>query len=180
MKTIVKNLLFIALLTILFSGCKIGSAGKWSMGYSFTGASVPAGCKTASVQYFQNRATIVQPQLARLLTEKLKDKIESQTELKIVNGIGDANFEGVIESYTSLPSQVSGGNQVTASLNKLEIKLNVKYTNSVDSQFEYDSPFIKFQEYPADQTLDQAESDILEKLADQLVDEIFNRAFVNW
>ena len=168
-----------------FYGCKIGAAGKWSMGYSLSGASVPAGCATASVQYFQykpkdNQPTLVQPLLPRLLTEKLKDKIESQTNLKIVNENGDANFEGTIESYTSTPSQVSGGQQVTASMNKLEIRINVKYTNSKGSQYEYDSPFSRFVEYDANKTLDQVETDELDKLVDLLVEDIFNKAFVNW
>jgi hypothetical protein len=169
-----------AFLFLTFYGCKIGSAGKWSMGYSFSGASVPAGTTTASVQYFQNRATIVQPLLARMLTEKLKDKIESQTSLKIVNGLGDANFEGTIDSYTSTPSQVSGGENVTASLNRLEIKINVKYTNSKGSEFQYESPFSRYIEYDANKTLDQVEKDELDKLVDLLIDDIFNKAFVNW
>jgi hypothetical protein len=152
------------------------------MGYNMSGAKTGS-CVTASVQYFQNRASIVQPQLAQMLTEKLKDKILSQTNLKVLSGIatGDANFEGVITSYISEPKQVSGGDQITASLNRLEIKLKVRFTNLKESEFEYDADFSRNIEYPASQTLEQIEkSEEYENMLKLLVDDIFNRAFVNW
>jgi len=177
---LINYLIFSAI--IFICGCTIGPAGKWSVGYNVSGAKVPAGCFTASVQYFQNRASIVQPQLAQMLTEKLKDKILSQTKLKILSGaaIGDANFEGVITSYLTEPKQVSGGDQITATLNRLEIKIKVKYTNFKDSEFEFDSDFSRYIEYPASQTLEQVERDKLEDMVNLLVEDIFNRAFVNW
>jgi hypothetical protein len=176
------NILWIgAFLLPLISACSIGPSGKWSVGYSLNGASIPAGTKTASVQYFQNRASIVQPTLAQLLTEKLKDKIMSQTNLKIVNNeFGDANFEGVIEYYNSEPKAISGGDEVTASLNRLEIRLKVKYTNSKDGEFDFDTSISRFVDYDANMLLEQVEKEKLDGLVDLLVEDIFNKAFVNW
>ena len=51
---------------IFFSSCHV---------YSFTGASISPDIKTVSVQFFPNRAPIVQPSLSNLFTEKLKDKL---------------------------------------------------------------------------------------------------------
>lgn len=165
----------------VLSACSIGPAGKWSVGYNTNGASIPSGTVTASVQYFQNRATIVNPQLAQLLTDKLKDKILSQTNLKIVTDQdGDANFEGVIESYLSVPKAVTGGDNMTASLNRLEVRLKVRYTNSKSSEFDFDTSVSRYVEYPSDQLLEQVEREKLPELVDLLVDDIFNKAFVNW
>lgn len=177
-----QNILWIGIILLpLLSACSIGPSGKWSVGYSLNGASIPTGTKTASVQYFQNRASIVSPKLAQLLTDKLKDKILSQTSLKIVNNeFGDANFEGVIEGYTTEPKAISGGDEITASLNRLEIRLKVKYSNSKDGEFDYDASFSRFIEYPADQLLEQVENEKLEGMVDLLVDDMFNKAFVNW
>jgi len=166
----------------VFGGCTIGPAGKWSVGYNMSGVKLPPGCLTAYVQYFQNRASIVQPQLAQNLTDKLKDKILSQTNLKIVNNAGtaDINFEGVITAYTNEPKQVSGGDNVTASINRLEVKLQVKYYNIKNGEFDYDTGFSRYVEYPASQTLESVESEKLDDMIDLLVEDIFNRAFVNW
>lgn len=173
--------LFCILSLPFLSACTIGPAGKWSVGYSTTGASIPAGTTTASVQSFLNRATIVNPQLAQLLTDKLKDKILAQTNLKIVTDRdGDANFEGVIVSYTSVPKAVTGGDNMIASLNKLEVTLKVKYTNSKSSEFDFDTSVSRYIEYPSDQLLEQVEREKLPELVDLLVDDIFNKAFVNW
>jgi hypothetical protein len=147
-----------------------------------SGAKVPTGCVTAYVQYFQNRASIVYPQLSLKLTDKLKDKILSQTNLKIVNvaGGGDANFEGVITAYTNEPKQVTGGDTPSASMYRLEVTIQVKYYNLKNGEFDFDSSFSRYIEYPTTQTLEQVQSEKLDGIVDLLVDDIFNKAFVNW
>jgi hypothetical protein len=169
-------------LVLVNNSCTIGPSGKWSVGYNLKGSAIPAGTKTAYIQYFQNRAAIVQPQLAQRLTEKLKDKIQSHTNLKIVTKPtdGDANFEGVITEYKSEPKQVSGGDEVTASLNRLDVVLKVKYYNTKDGEWDFDTNISRYIEYPASQSLQSVEGEKLDELVDLLVDDIFNKAFVNW
>jgi hypothetical protein len=154
---------------VLTNSCKI---------YSLSGASISKEVKTATVPYFQNRAQQVQPMLSRNLTEKLKDKIQSQTTLKLVNESGDALFEGVITNYSTQPMAIQGDN--TAAKNRLSITVSVKYTNAKDSQYEYETSFTRFEDYDSNKTLDSVENDLIDKIADQLVEDIFNRAFVNW
>ena len=77
-------------LMAFISGCGV---------YSFTGASIPADAKTFSVAYFENRASIVQPTLSSVMTEKVKDKFTSQTNLQPVKQDGDLQFEGYISDY---------------------------------------------------------------------------------
>ncbi len=91
------NFYFIALIA-LFTGCKVT--------YSFSGASISPLAKTFSVQYFQNRAPIVQPGLSQTLTDALIDKCKAQTNLKYVTSIGDMNFEGEITDYNTKPLTV--------------------------------------------------------------------------
>lgn len=162
-----------ALLTIL-GGCTIK--------YSTTGASISAEVKTASVQYFQNRAPLVNPRLAQMLTEKLKDKILSQTSLKIVNGVGDVNLQGVIESYGTQPMAIQGGDNVTAALNRLSVTIKVKYTNTKEPVYDFDfSPFTRYKDYDSNMSVQSAEDQYLEKeIVEKLVEDIFNKAFVNW
>jgi len=153
-----------------------------SVKYSTGGASINyADVKTVSVQYFINRAPLGNPRLSQLLTEKLKDKILSQTRLKVVNGVGDVNLEGSIESYGTQPMAVQGGNNATAALNRLSVTVRMKYNNSKDVQYDYDTSFSRYKDYDSNMSAQSAEDQYLEKeIVDNLVDDIFNKAFVNW
>ena len=81
------------------TGCKVS--------YSFSGASISPQISTLSVQYFQNRAALVQPGLDQNLTDALTDKCKSQTRLEIVSNLGDVNFEGEITEYRTMPLTVA-------------------------------------------------------------------------
>ncbi len=153
---------------LLYSSCKI---------YSLTGAST-GDAKTAEVPYFQNRALNVQPSLSRELTEKLKDRILSQTNLKLVNEGGDTKFEGEVSRYEVTPAAITGEN--LAAKNRLTIEIKVKFTNSTDSQFDYETSFSRFEDFDSNASLDAVENDLIDKIADALVEDVFNKAFVNW
>ena len=166
---------FIPFLMVSLCGC--------SVKYTTSGASINySDVKTASVQYFINRAPLGSPKLAQLLTEKLKDKILSQTRLKIVSsGMGDVNLEGFIKDYSTLPMAVQGGNNATAALNRLSVTVKLKYNNSKDGQYDYDTEFTRYKDYDSQMSAQSAEDQYLEKeIVDKLVEDIFNRAFVNW
>lgn len=154
----------------LTSSCKVR--------YSLTGASISADVKTAEVPYFQNRASVVQPMLSRNLTEKLKDKIQSQTSLQLVNESGNVVFEGEISDYVVTPAAITGDN--VAAKNRLTITVKVKFTNTKDPQLDFDSNFSRFEDFDSNASLDAVENDLIDKIADQLIEDIFNKAFVNW
>ena len=158
---------FIVLLTLM-AGCKI---------YSFTGASTK-GLKTVSVQYFQNRASLVQPALSQTLTDALADKCKSQTNLVLTSNLGDANFEGEITDYNTKPLTVSAAAQ--AATNRFTIAVKVKYTNSVDPDLSFEQTFSRYADYDSSKDLSQVEDQLSKDIVDQLVEDIFNKAFVNW
>jgi hypothetical protein len=149
--------------------------------YSTTGASIPADVKTAFVKAFENRASLVNPTLAQSLTDGLKDKILSQTKLQITKVEGDVTFEGWVSDYNTKPMAPQGGATATAQLNRLEITVHVKFSNLKSSKWDYDQDFPRFVDYPADQNLNDVErSDKFTTLVNQLIDDIYNKAFVNW
>lgn len=163
-------LLLLAAGAILLGGCKIR--------YSFTGASISSDVKTASIQYFQNRANIVSTGLSQYITDALIDKCKAQTSLGIVNGIGDVNFEGEITDYSSRPQSV--GVDAQASTNRFTISVKVKFTNSVQPNYSYEQTFSRYEDYDSNSDLSSVEKDLTEKIVDLLVEDIFNKAFVNW
>lgn len=166
--------MFRILILSLFSLCLCSSCGI----YSLTGASISPEVKTAQIPYFQNRASVVQPLLSRELTEKLKDRIQSQTNLKLVNESGDVVFEGEITGYTVTPAAITGEN--VAAKNRLTITVRVKFTNTKESQYDFDTSFSRFADFDSNLSLDAVENDLIRQIGDFLVEDIFNRAFVNW
>jgi hypothetical protein len=154
---------------MLTTGCSIS--------YSFTGASTQ-GLGTVSVQYFQNRADLVQPGLSQYITDALIDKCKAQTNLSLVNGMGDADFEGEITGYNTVPLTVAADAQ--AAMNRFTISVRVKYTNSVDPQLSYDQTFSRNIDYDSSRNLADVEKDLSEEIVELLIEDIFNRAFVNW
>ncbi len=156
--------------SVLAFGCKVS--------YSFSGASISPQVKTLSVQYFQNRASLVQPGLSQNLTDALIDKCKSQTNLNVVNGLGDVNFEGEITDYNTRPYTVSA--DAEAAVNRFTITVKVKFTNAVDPDLSYEQSFSRFMDYDSALDLSQVEGELSEKIIEMIVEDIFNKAFVNW
>jgi len=162
--------LFVIIVALLSAGCKIS--------YSFSGASISPNVKTISIQYFQNRASLVQPGLSQYLTDALIDKCKAQTSLKFTNNIGDVNFEGEIADYKTAPLTVGGDDR--AAMNRFTITVRVKFTNSVDNDLSFDQSFSRYEDYDSNLDLSQVEKELSDKIVEMLVEDIFNKAFVNW
>lgn len=145
--------------------------------YSFSGAST-VGLSSVSVQYFQNRASLVQPGLSQTITDELTDKCKAQTNLSVTNGLGDANFEGEIIEYNTRPLTVSA--DATAAMNRFTIAVRVKFTNVADPEKSFEQTFSRYEDYSSLSNLSEVEADLSENIVEMLVEDIFNAAFVNW
>jgi len=156
-------------IVVLFYGCAVK--------YSFTGASTQ-GLKTFSVQYFQNRAPVVQPGLSQVVTDALIDKCKGQTNLKYTTSTGDADFVGEITDYNTRPYTVAADAQ--AALNRFTITVKVKFTNAVDLNLNFEQTFSRYRDYDSNLDLSSVEKDLSDKIVEELVEDIFNQAFVNW
>jgi hypothetical protein len=156
--------------TCVFSGCKVS--------YSFTGASISPQVKTLSVQYFQNRASLVQPGLSQYITDALIDKCRAQTNLKFTKEVGDVNFEGVITDYNTMPLTVAA--DARAAMNRFTISVSVKFTNVVEPDLSYEQTFSRYEDYDSNRELSSVESELSQRIVELIIEDIFNRAFANW
>jgi hypothetical protein len=161
-------LLFIG--SVVLSGCKVS--------YSFSGASISPMVKTLSIQYFQNRAPLVQPGLSQNITDMLIDKCKAQTSLEFVNGIGDVNFEGEITGYATRPLTVAA--DALAAMNRFTITVKVKFTNAIEPDYSYEETFSRYEDYDSNLDLSQVEDELSGKILEMITEDVFNRAFVNW
>lgn len=165
----------IAILFLLTTGIIIQSC---SVKYSFSGASIPSEMKTVSVEFFPNRALIINPNLSQQFTEALKEKFRSQTKLILVTDMGDGNFEGEITGYTTMPMQITGSE--VAAKNRFTISVKVKYSNAIDPKSNFEKSFSRYDDYDGDQSLTAVEDQLVKKIIDMLTEDIYNAAFVNW
>ena len=171
-RTICGFITFIITVAVIFysAGCKVS--------YSFTGASISPQVKTLSVQYFQNRASLVQPGLSQTITDALIDKCRAQTRLSLINGFGDVNFEGEIIDYNTKPLTVAADSR--AAMNRFTISVKVKFTNTVEPQYNFEKTFTRYEDYDSRLNLSDVEQQLSEKIIGLIVEDIFNAAFVNW
>ena len=154
---------------LLLSSCGI---------YSFSGASIPAEAKTVSVQYFPNNAQLVNPLLSNTLTNALNDIFVNQTTLQSVAQNGDLALEGEITGYSTSPIAITG-NQ-TAAMNRLTVTVNVRFTNKYDESKSFEQSFSQYQDYPSGQDLSSVQDVLVEEIVNNLCEDIFNKAVVNW
>jgi hypothetical protein len=155
---------------IILDGCKVK--------YSFSGASISPQVKTVSIQYFQNRAALVQPALSQYITDALIDKCKAQTNLNYVNGTGDVDFVGEISDYNTRPLTVAADAQ--AAMNRFTITVKVKFTNSIDPDLSFEQTFSRYEDYDSNNDLSAVEKELSDKIVEMIVEDIFNQAFVNW
>ncbi len=146
--------------------------------YSFSGASIPAEAKTVSVDYFPNHAQLVNPLLSDNLTTALRSAMTNQTTLDLVETGGDLAFEGEIVDYTTTPTAITAGQ--TAAMNRLTIKVKVRFTSRIDDTKDFEQTFSRYEDYPSDQELTSVQEELTATIIEQLVEDIFNKALVNW
>ena len=145
--------------------------------YSFSGASIPAEAKTVSVDYFPNHAQLINPLLSDNFTNALRDAMNNQTTLDLVESGGDLAFEGEITDYKTMPTAITGQ---TAAMNRLTITVKVRFTNRIDDTNDFEQTFSRYEDYPSDQDLNSVQESLTATIVEQLVEDIFNKALVNW
>lgn len=145
--------------------------------YSFTGASIPEGAKTIKIPLLQNNASVVVPSLSQTLTEKLQDRCANETSLNLTNQNEDLLMKGQVTKYESRPQSAAGTDR--AALNELVIAVEIEFLNSNTGE-KWKQLFTQTATYDAATNLKDVEEDLIEEISSLMIDEIFNRAFVNW
>ena len=159
--------------SLLLSGCIFMKGG-----YSLSGASIPEAAKTFSAAYFPNNAPMVSPTLSTVLVDELKDKFSRQTKLQLVEENGDFAFEGEIVGYSSTTASVSSSDY--AVLNRLTIKVKVRFTNNIDPDASFNREFSAFTDYDSSQLLTDVQTSLDAEIVKQIVTDIFMAAASNW
>jgi len=165
----VKRLLLLSSFFLFsLSGCGV---------YSFSGATIEG--KNIYMHQLENKARNVVPSLSTTLTNKIRSRILSQTGLKPVTK-DDADYD-MTGSITAYEVTVTGAQSVqVASKNRLTISVQVVFKNRLNDKADFTQTFTRFSDFDASQILQNVEAALIEDIGNQLADDIFNKAFVNW
>jgi len=140
--------------------------------------SIPDSIKTVKVNFIENRARYVNPQLSPRLTDKVRQKITGQTRLVQTNGDNpDWEINGEIRDYSVTTSGISNQQEAT---NRLSVTVHLTLIKRKQDNIEEEFDVTRNYDFSANQSLQQAEARLLDEMIRTLTDEIFNRIFSNW
>ncbi len=166
---IITSILLFMVTVVIMTSCKIS--------YSLSGANTGT-LNTVSVSYFQNRAALAPPVLSQYFTDELRDLCERQTNLNLIGGTGDAHFEGEIMVYSTRPMAISGQDRVE--LTRFTIGIKVRYINALDDELSFDQTFSQYRDFESTLAFESVQADLSEQIIEDISEDIFNRAFINW
>lgn len=167
--SLMRKLLFAIFLTITFSSCFIF--------YTFKDISIEPDVKTFYVEDFANNATNSPATLNQDFSEALRKKIIDETSLTYDENNPHVIFSGSISSF-DVTAQAP--NKEGASLNRLQIKINVEYVNTLHEKENWKKPFTWYADFPSDQSLDEVQESLIKEIFAQILDDIINKSFNNW
>ena len=169
----VKGIYFLlcALILISTSGCKV---------YSFTGASLPADVKTVTVEQLRNSANNAPALLNQTMTDALKNKLITEASLRQVTYDGDVVFKGAVTGF-SFSAQAPTG-QLQSAVNRLTITVQISYENKKYPKDSWKQPesFSRYADAPGSANLSDVQDALVTDIVKQIMDDIFNKAFVKW
>lgn len=156
--------------------------------YSFSGANIPPGTNSISIQTFYDEIGTGPPNLSQLFTEKIKDYYQQNTSLSLVTNEGDLQIEGSIVGYrlTPMAPKASGSKNFEdadiAALERLTITVKVTYLSVQDDSFDFEGQnFSFYQDYDPDkEDFNSIEATLIDEIYDAIVLDIFNATVANW
>ena len=166
-----KNILHLFLISICllpFTACK----------YTLSGISIPPNVKTFYIEDFTNTSASVVPTLAQTLQEALKNKVRNESRLVYDDTDPDIEFTGNVVDY-DISSIAPQPNQ-TSALNRLEIVIAIEFVDNNNEENDWKQNFSFFNDFPSNDNILDVQDQLINNIQEQIVEDIFNKAFTNW
>lgn len=147
--------------------------------YSFSGASVPPEVRTIHIAQMRNNASLVNPSLSQQLSDAFRDKCLAESNLKLgALGKTDWEFTGEIQDYSITAAAVSGLEKT--SLNRLTVVWKLRFHVQGNEKQGWEQRFTRYADFDAGVPLQSVEGELVNQIVRQLVDDAFNKAFIQW
>jgi hypothetical protein len=113
-----------------------------------------------------------------MFNNALKDKFRTRTKLTQVKRNGDLIIEGEITKYDQRNKSVSA--EGYSAQTELSITVNVRFTNNVNHNEDFEQQFTAQQSYDTTQSLTSVQDELVGQMIKDICDQIFNATVANW
>lgn len=150
-----------------------------SVSYKFNGASIDYDkTKTIQINDFPIRSAYVWGPMAPMFNNALRDIYSSHTKLQQVKRNGDLKIEGEITQYQQRNKAVSS--EGYSSQVELSMTVNVRFTNNVNHNEDFERQFTATQYYESTLSLNSVQDDLVQQMVKDITEQIFNATVANW
>lgn len=151
-----------------------------SISYSFTGAGALdySKYKTVSIADFPIKSSYVYAPLGTTFNQELKDIFIRQTRLTMVNANANMEIEGEITGYNQYNEAVAADGY--ASSTKLTVTVNVRFTDNVNPNNDFEKQFSAFRTYDSTRLLTDVQDELISQMVKEITDQIFMATVANW
>ena len=150
-----------------------------SVSYKFNGASIDySKTKTIQIADFPIRASYVWAPMAGMFNNELKDIYSKRTKLTQVKRNGDLKIEGEITRYEQRNKSVSS--EGYSAQTELSITVNVRFTNNIKHDEDFERQFSASTTYPTTQSLNSVQEELVTEMIENITDQIYNATVANW
>ena len=150
-----------------------------SVSYKFNGASIDyTKTKTIQIADFPIRSSYVWGPMGPMFNNELKDQYANHTRLSQVKRNGDLKIEGEITQYQQRNKAVSS--EGYSAQTELSITVNVRFTNNVNHNEDFERQFTATQSYETTRSLNSVQEELVTLMCKDLCEQIFNATVANW
>lgn len=168
-----KKLVVVLIALIAFSSC-------WPTRAGFVDNSMPDEWKDFYVTPLEMNVATAPTNYNSTLTESVRSGIQNNTRLKMLTDIADADVQisGTVTSYNTTPQAIAVGDN--AQKNRLTVSVNFTIITPTKGLEKMQVTSTRFADYDASQQLSDVESQLLELINQQIVQDVINKLRSNW
>ncbi|MBI3238436.1 MAG: hypothetical protein HYZ43_06295 [Flavobacteriia bacterium] len=169
----IKLLLIVVVLGVSLCSC-------WPTRIGFVDDSMPQEWKEFYVTPLELSAATAPSNYNATLTESLRSGIQNNTRLKMLTKTNDTavQISGSVNSYNTTPQAVTNGDN--AQKNRLTVSVNFTIITPTKGLEKMQMTSTRFADYDASQQLADVESQLLELINQQIVQDVINKLRSNW
>jgi hypothetical protein len=116
--------------------------------------------------------------MQNIFNNELKDIFANHTRLTQVKRNGDLKIEGEITQYNQRNKSVSS--EGYSAQTELSMTVNVRFTNNVDHNQDFEKQFTSTTSYESTQSLNTVQEELVTQMVKEITDQIFNATVANW
>ncbi|ASS47670.1 MAG: hypothetical protein CHH17_02690 [Candidatus Fluviicola riflensis] len=166
---------YLMIIVVLGSLCSC-----WPTRVGFVDDSMPEEWKDFYVTPLELNAATAPANYNATLTESIRTGVQNNTRLKMLTETNDSavQISGTVNSYNTTPQAVTDGDN--AQKNRLTVSVSFVIITPTKGLEKMQMTSTRFADYDASQQLSDVESQLLELINQQIVQDVINKLRSNW